>query len=153
MTAVALTAADAATHRDAVSSLVIHIAGGILVRDGMLLLGRRALHKRICPGLWDIVGGHVEAGETARQALARELLEEIGVVPVEMSRIGSFPFSDGGEAYELHVFRVDAWTGDPMLADDEHSELCWFTVAEAAALPDLAAGEYVALFSRLRTLA
>lgn len=152
MTAVALTAADAATHRDAVSSLVIHIAGGILVRDGTLLLGRRALHKRICPGLWDIVGGHVEAGESAEQALARELGEEIGVVPVEMARIAQLSLVDGTEAYELHVFRVDAWTGEPVLADDEHSELRWFTVEEAAALPDLAAGEYVGMFRRLRSV-
>lgn len=128
---------------------MIHIAGGILIRDGVLLLGRRALHKRVCPGLWDIVGGHVEAGETAEQALVRELGEEIGVVPEAMSRIGSLSLVDGTEAYELHVFRVDAWTGEPVLADDEHSELRWFTVAEAAALPDLAAGEYVELLRKL----
>ena len=130
---------------------MIHIAGGILVQGGRLLLGRRALHKRICPGLWDIIGGHVEAGESAEQALTRELREEIGVVPVEMSRIGSLPFADGSEAYTLHIFRVDAWTGDPVLADDEHSELRWFTVEDASALPDLAAGEYAALFRVLET--
>ena len=128
---------------------MIQIAGGILVQGGTLLLGRRALHKRICPGLWDIVGGHVEAGETAEQALTRELREEIGVVPVAMSRIGVLPLVDGSEAYSLHVFRVDAWTGEPVLADDEHSELRWFSVAAAMALPDLAAGEYVELFRRL----
>lgn len=149
MVAVALTAAGAATHRDAVSSLVICIAGGILVREGTVLLGRRALHKRICPGLWDIIGGHVEAGESADQALARELGEEIGVVPVAMSRIGTLSLIDGTEAYTLFVFRVDAWTGDPVLADDEHSELRWFTVEEAGALPDLAAAEYVELFLKL----
>lgn len=125
---------------------MIHIAGGILVQGGTLLLGRRALHKRICPGLWDIIGGHVEAGESAERALMRELREEIGVVPVEMSRIGAVPFVDGTDAYSLHVFRVDAWTGEPVLADDEHTELRWFTVAAASALPDLAAGEYVELF-------
>ena len=128
---------------------MICIAGGILVREGTVLLGRRALHKRICPGLWDIIGGHVEAGETAAQALARELREEIGVVPVAMSRIGTLSLIDGTEAYTLHVFRVDAWTGDPVLADDEHSELRWFTVEEATALPDLAAAEYVELFLKL----
>lgn len=127
----------------------IHIAGGILVRDGMLLLGRRASHKRVCPGMWDVIGGHVEADETPELALVRELGEEIGVVPVETKMIGAIPLVDGGAAYTLHVFRVDAWTGEPVLANDEHTELRWLTAAAASALPDLAAAEYVALFRRL----
>ena len=115
----------------------------------MLLLGRRASHKRICPGLWDVIGGHVEGGETIEQALARELREEIGVTPVGATKLASIPFVDGTEKVELHVFRVDAWTGDPVLANDEHTELRWFTVAAASALSDLAAREYVDLFRTL----
>ena len=71
-------------------------------------------------------------------------------MPVAMSRIGAVPFADGTDAYTLHVFRVDAWTDDPVLADDEHSELRWFTVEAASSLPDLAAKEYVELFRGLQ---
>jgi 8-oxo-dGTP pyrophosphatase MutT (NUDIX family) len=34
--------------------------------------------RRVLPGTWDIVGGHVESGETLQQALAREVKEETG---------------------------------------------------------------------------
>ena len=63
--------------------------------------------------------------------------------------IARLAFVHEAEEVAFHVFRVDAWTGDPVLADDEHTVLRWFTVEEAAALPDLAAGEYAALFRSL----
>jgi 8-oxo-dGTP diphosphatase len=129
---------------------MIHCVGAILARDGMLLLGRRAPTKRVCPELWDVIGGHVEAGETFEEALARELHEEIGVTPVGSVKLQSFGFLDGASPAELHVYRVDAWTGgEPALANDEHAELRWFSVEAACALPDLAADEYRDLFRML----
>ena len=47
--------------------------------DGRFLLQRRAATKRVSPGVWDITGGGVDAGETARQAAARETREELGL--------------------------------------------------------------------------
>ncbi len=47
---------------------------------GDILLQLRSADKDIQPGKWDTsVGGHVDAGETIEQALARELAEEIGL--------------------------------------------------------------------------
>lgn len=39
---------------------------------------RRSPSRRLFPGCWDVVGGHVEPGETLHQALAREVEEETG---------------------------------------------------------------------------
>lgn len=48
-------------------------------REEVLLLRRANTHYM--DGRWDFAGsGHVEAGETASQALCRELLEETGLV-------------------------------------------------------------------------
>lgn len=129
---------------------MIRCVGGILVRDGTLLLGRRAPHVRTRPGAWDIAGGHVEAGETLEEALARELGEEIGVTPIKIVKLHTFGFQDGSAPAELHVYRVMSWTGEPALRNDEHTELRWFGFEAAVGLPELAADEYRDLF---RTLA
>ena len=121
----------------------ILVAGGMIVRDGQVLLGRRAPHRRICPNTWDLIGGHLEPGETLEQALIRELAEEIGIRPTVFRQIALIDFTeDAGEAVHYHLFRIDAFDGEPHLANDEHTELRWFKLIEAAALPDLASARY-----------
>ncbi|MFF0339054.1 GNAT family N-acetyltransferase [Kribbella sp. NPDC004875] len=53
---------------------------GALIRDPQhrVYLQRRTADRRLLPGIWDIVGGHLEPGETPEQALAREVEEETG---------------------------------------------------------------------------
>ena len=54
----------------AVSAAVFH--------DGKVLLAQRG--KPPLTGVWSLPGGHIEAGEKARDAVARELAEETGVI-------------------------------------------------------------------------
>lgn len=51
---------------------------GALIRDseGRVFVHRRFWERRLLPGCWDIVGGHVEAGECLEVALARQIFEE-----------------------------------------------------------------------------
>lgn len=53
---------------------------GALIRDGRnrIYVHRRSRDRRLFPGLWDVVGGHLEDGELPEQALAREIEEETG---------------------------------------------------------------------------
>ena len=57
---------------------------------GNLLLTRRAPGKSFA-GTWENSGGAAQAGETSRQAIARELFEETGIqaAPEEFEFIGS----------------------------------------------------------------
>lgn len=52
---------------------------GLIERDGRFLVMRRAASERYCPGLWDLPGGGVQAGESALAALHREVAEETGL--------------------------------------------------------------------------
>ena len=47
-------------------------------KQGHIFVQKRTLDRQLFPGCWDVVGGHVEAGETLLQALAREVREETG---------------------------------------------------------------------------
>lgn len=57
----------------------IHVVAAVITRgDGILACRRNA--DREAGGLWEFPGGKVEAGESAGEALAREIREELGVV-------------------------------------------------------------------------
>ena len=122
-----------------------------LCRDGKFLVGRRSPHKRLYPGVWDLPGGHVQAGEAVEAALVREILEEIGVVPTSY-RLAQVlterdPGAHGHRVY--HVFLVSQWTGgEPRLCNGEHTELRWCDANEAEGL-ELADDRYLHLFRQV----
>ena len=60
---------------------------------GQVLLSQRSSNKSICPLLWDVsVAGHVDSGESIKQAAVRETKEEIGlnISENELNKIGVF---------------------------------------------------------------
>ncbi len=126
-------------------------ACGVLVRDGRVLLGKRAASRALYPGVWDVFGGHQETGETIAQTLVRELEEELDVTPLDFVELGVLdepqPDIYGARAY--HFFVVTAWRGPgPTMLGDEHTEIGWFPLDEALAL-DLALADYKPLLAGL----
>ena len=64
----------------------VRVAIAILYRDGKFLMQLRDdIPGIIYPGCWGFFGGHIEEGETPEVAVKRELLEEIGYVPPQIS--------------------------------------------------------------------
>jgi mutator protein MutT len=106
---------------------------------------------RLYPGRWDAPGGHVEPGETPAEAIRRELSEEIGIVAESVSLLGTFERRTvpGLDEVLFHVFVITRWSGDPHLANDEHSELRWFEIADAEQM-DLPHAAYGPLLAALR---
>jgi 8-oxo-dGTP diphosphatase len=132
-----------------------HYACAILIRDGRILLGKRAPHRKAYPNCWDVIGGKVEAGESIEQALVRELGEELGITPDAHQRVSKIvdtsPHARGIATY--HMFAITRWSGEPSMCNQEHTALQWFTVAEACREPDLAMQEYREVFLRLSNTA
>ena len=61
---------------------------GALIRDdrGRVFVQRRSATRRVLPGIWDIVGGHIEAGETIEATLAREIHEDLAAPRLEADK-------------------------------------------------------------------
>ncbi len=131
---------------------MIDLACGIFIKNGLLLLVKRALHKDWYPGRWDIVGGHVEKGETVQNALVRESIEEVGLNPIVYCSFAQLPEpkETGHKPARYHIYLVTEWEGgEPRLLGNEHSEMCWIAPSMAAALPDLSHPQYASVFRAL----
>jgi 8-oxo-dGTP diphosphatase len=106
----------------------VHIAAAAFVREGRVLLGHRHPQRRWYPDCWDVIGGHVEAGETAEQAVRRECREELGV---EIEELVPIDIGCGVPNLTMTAFVVTRWRGEPMnAAPEEHDDLRWFSPEE-----------------------
>lgn len=123
-------------------------ACALIARDGKILLGRRAHFRTAYPNCWDFIGGKIEDGETAEQALTRELGEEIAISPLKpiyFDKIRDI-HADSGNPPIYHFFKVYDWQGgEPVINNHEHSHLEWFTLEQACDLSNLALPEYRSL--------
>ncbi len=101
--------------------------------SGRLLLQERPAHKHH-GGLWEFPGGKVEATESARFALCREIAEELAITirPQDLyPALAADEGADGGIV--LIVYTCRRWAGE--VQGLEGQRWGWFTRQEAAALP------------------
>lgn len=113
------------------------VVAAAVVAGDRVLLGHRHPGRPWYPGVWDLPGGHVEAGERRIDALVRELREELGIdihPQLATSVLRHSPRPD----LDIEVWAVHTWAGDLVnAAPVEHDRIGWFTVTELNAL-DLA---------------
>ncbi|MFC3813406.1 NUDIX hydrolase [Lysobacter sp. GCM10012299] len=113
--------------------------GAFIVKDGEVLLGLRSDDCDWLAGAWDVFGGHIEPGETADDALRRELDKELGIAPTRMRYLDAIR-GDAPQPWHLRLYVIEAWDGTPENRQ-EHSALSWSTLDQAqerlaAAHPD-----------------
>ncbi len=97
----------------------------IIEQDGRILLGRRAHEPS--KGLWDILGGFIDGGESAEDAVHREMQEETGLSVQVVRYLGSFPDTYGPRRVPtLNLGFVAVPTGGTMRAASDVGELRWF---------------------------
>lgn len=101
----------------------VRVAAGVL-RDaaGRVLINERP-PGRIWAGWWEFPGGKLDAGETAAEALARELHEELGVTVQESSPLLRVRHAYGDRVVDMQVHRVTRWRGQP--GSREGQRLAW----------------------------
>jgi 8-oxo-dGTP diphosphatase len=127
------------------------VVAGLIVKDGKLLVCQRTRHQTM-PLKWEFPGGKIEEGEQPRNALRRELEEELGILATigdEVARI-QHEYPNGGMV-ELRFFIVRAFERE--IENRIFRDLQWaepkdlpkydFLEADLTLVRDLAAGKLI----------
>lgn len=118
------------------------VVGLVWNRAGKLLLCRMHPDRGVFPGQWGVPGGGIEAGERMRDALRRELREEIGI-EVAAIRPAFFKdaqhekaYADGSRRTVYMIFLIFHCRADDeaLVLNEEFVEYRWVSEAEAGAL-------------------
>ena len=128
---------------------VKQVVAALIFKDGKVLVCQRTRHQTM-PLKWEFPGGKIEEGEQPRDALRRELDEELGIeasVGDEVARIRHQ--YKNGSSVELRFFVVRAYKGE--LENKIFKDMRWadrselpsfdFLEADLELVKDLASGK------------
>jgi 8-oxo-dGTP diphosphatase len=94
--------------------------------------GRRILMAEIKQGFSkgkiNGLGGKLKDGETPEEAAAREMYEEIGIVPKNMTKAGLCDCFNGEETVRIHIFVASAFFGMP--TETNEAKPMWLSVED-----------------------
>ena len=109
----------------------IPVVTAIMKKGDEVLLGQRPEGNTLA-GQWEFPGGKLELGESPKQALQRELREELGIEAQigDLKIANSHQFGDKGIL--LMFFDVPYWKGEPKSI--HHNDLKWVKKEDIAAL-------------------
>ena len=100
----------------------------IIERDGRFLIARRPEGRHL-ERKWEFPGGKAEPGESEREALERELHEELLIRVEIIERLTPVDHCYPERCIRLIPFRCRIIEGEPVACD--HEELRWIGIGEA----------------------
>lgn len=105
----------------------IEVVGAVIVKEGKVLCTQRSATMRL-PHKWEFPGGKVEAGETLKEALAREIKEELDCVIQVNEKITRTEFDYTKSKIALNTFYCSLKGDDIELL--EHEAMKWVAPKE-----------------------
>ena len=107
----------------------------MLRADGQEFLLALRPEGKVYAGYWEFPGGKVEPGESVREALIRELQEELGITVTACSPWLTRQFTYPHATVRLHFWRVTAWDGEiGITAPLEHAAVNWEKCGKSASV-------------------
>ncbi|MAP61384.1 MAG: hypothetical protein CMF82_00280 [Candidatus Marinimicrobia bacterium] len=113
------------------------VVGAVLVTNNKVILTKRSSNCKSYPNKFEFPGGKVEKGEGLKQALVRELKEEL-TIDVEIKNIIDFEKNNLKiNNLSLTLFIVNKWNGNIILDPDVHSTMVYIDFKDLIAVDDL----------------
>ncbi len=109
----------------------LSVVGAVIVRDGTILCAQRGPSGAL-PGLWEFPGGKVEADETAREALHREIVEELRCAVLVGDAVTSTTHEYDFAVVTLDTYYCELVEGEPELS--EHADVVWLAPDDLGSL-------------------
>ncbi|MEU9051943.1 NUDIX domain-containing protein [Streptomyces sp. NPDC048384] len=113
------------------------IVAVLLRADRVLAIRRGPAVAR--PGYWQPLSGKIEPGETQREAVVREVGEEVGLTVVPLAKVWESETDDG--RFRLHWWTANAEAGDVVPDPGEVAEARWVTPEEFLSLDPVFEGD------------
>ena len=107
------------------------VAAGVLIEGGRVLLTQRRSGTHLA-GAWEFPGGKIHPGEDPREALRRELAEELGIDATagEIVDVTFHRYEEAGKAVLLLFFETTRAAGSPDPRALEVAAFRWATRAD-----------------------
>jgi len=120
---------------------LVNVAVAVIQReDGFVLMAERPYGKESA-GFWEFPGGKFELGESAEQAIAREIYEELGIKPKVAYPWIRYKYTYPNQHVKLHVFRIFTWEGMPF--GREGQRISWEDSAAIMVSPLLPSNNHI----------
>ncbi|PYX87250.1 MAG: NUDIX hydrolase [Acidobacteria bacterium] len=127
------------------------VVAALIMKDGKILVCQRTKHQ-VMPLKWEFPGGKIEEGEQPREALRRELEEELGIDAEIGKKVAHLRHTyKSGAVVELRFYVVREYRGelenrifrDVQWAERKHLPEFDFLEADLSLVKDLANGKVV----------
>ncbi|MED3575472.1 (deoxy)nucleoside triphosphate pyrophosphohydrolase [Cytobacillus praedii] len=109
----------------------IHVVGAIIIDNNKILCAQRGPDKSL-PLKWEFPGGKIEAGESAQEALKREISEEMNCQIEIGEQVDHTVYEYDFGIVHLTTFSCKLIEGKPELT--EHVAIKWLPPSELASL-------------------
>jgi 8-oxo-dGTP diphosphatase len=109
----------------------LDVVGAVIVRGGTVLCAQRGPAGAL-PGMWEFPGGKIEPGESPREALGREIVEELRCQVEVGETITATTYEYEFGIVTLTTFYCELVEGEPEVS--EHQAVLWLQPAELPSL-------------------
>lgn len=110
----------------------VHVVGAVMINEEhKILCAKRAQHLTL-GGMWEFPGGKIEENESHREALIREIWEEMNI-EIEVGEMIADVFHEYPTVV-VHLITYFAKIKSGLISSTDHDELIWLDQSELLTL-------------------